>query len=215
MNVNKTYLAQTIADQTGLSRNRSSKAVATIIDKFMAALAVGDDVKIAGFGRFHCQPLKARTGRHPVTGAAIEIQARQTVRFRCYQQLRKILNDQPAADEPSTSGAIQTERRREPRLEDLPGGKAVVRISGIPVCEFEIKDVSGDGTSILVEADSVVLRNLRVGQAIELHMVYADRSHTAVLQRSRIAHITPPSGNDALGEYVTLGLQILDTLPIH
>jgi nucleoid DNA-binding protein len=215
MNANKTYLAQTIADQTGLSRNRSTQAVATIIKEFMAALATGDDVKIAGFGRFHRQTLKARTGRHPKTGAAIEIQARRTVRFKCYQQLKEKLNEQPTSHKALPTETIKMERRLEPRLEDLPKGKAVVRISGIPVCEFEIKDMSGDGTSILVEADSVVLRNLRVGQTIELHMVYADRVHHAVMQRSRIAHITHPTENDTLDGYVTLGLQILDTLPIR
>jgi len=216
MSVNKTRILAAIADEAGLSKNRSSKAVTAIIEAITAALASGEDVKIAGFGRFYPQTLKARKGRHPKTGKTLTIQERKTVRLKCYKQLRDRVNSTPresADDVLKPSGRI--DRRQELRMDDLPQGKAVVRISGIPVCEFNIKDVSGNGTSILVEENSVVLRNLRVGQNIELHMVYADRSRKAVLQRSKIAHITHQSENDAYPGHVMVGMKVIDTLAIQ
>lgn len=216
MSVNKTRIALAIADQTGMSRNRSSKAMAAIIEAITVSLAAGEDVKIAGFGKFYPQILKPRKGRHPKTGRPLIIQERKTVRLKCYKRLRDKINE-PAngADVAPHPAPIRSDRREESRMDRLPKGKAVVRISGIPVCEFNIKDVSGNGTSILIEADSVVLRNLRVGQDIELHMVYADKQPEAVLQRSKIVHVTHQSENDAYPGHVIVGMKVIDTLTIQ
>lgn len=216
MSVNKTQISTAIADQTGLSKNRSSKAATAIVEAIMASLASGDDVKIASFGIFYPQTLKARKGRHPKTGQSITIQKRKTVRFKCYKQLRDRVNmDLHGAEADALQPSMDLDRRQEVRMDDLPQGKAVVRISGIPVCEFNIKDVSGNGTSILVEENSVVLRNLRVGQDIELHMIYTDRSRKAVMQRSKIAHITHQSAEDAYPGLVMVGMKVIDTLAIQ
>ncbi len=216
MNVNKTRIVAAIADQTGLSKNRSSKATTVILEAITAALASGEDVKIAGFGKFYPQILKARKGRHPKTGKTLTIEERKTVRLKCYKQLRDRVNrGSHKTDTDTLKPAGRTERRQEVRVNELPQGKAVIRISGIPVCEFTIKDVSGNGTSILVEEDSVVLRNLRVGQDIELHMVYADRSRKAVMQRSKIAHITHQAETDAYPGHVMVGMKVIDTLAIQ
>ncbi len=215
MSVNKTSIAATIAAQTGLSKNRASNAVTAIIEAIASSLASGEEVKIAGFGKFYPQALKARRGRHPKTGRSLDIADRKTVRLTCYKHLREKIN---APGRKAVGGAPkpspQPERRHEPRMEDLPRGKAVVRISGIPVCEFDIKDISGNGTSILMEEDSVVLRNIRVGQDIELHMAYAS-SNKSVLQRSRIAHITHQSDDDAYPGHVMVGVKVIDTLAIQ
>lgn len=216
MSVNKTRMVSTIADLTGLSKNRASKALAAIIEAMTASLADGDDVKIPGFGKFYLQTLKARKGRHPKTGQTLDIQERKTVRLKCYKGLRDRMNS--ALEESNRSApepTRQADRRQEVRMDDLPQGKAVVRISGIPVCEFSIKDISGNGTSILVEEDSVVLRNLSVGQDIELHMVYADKNRKAVMQRSKIAHITHQTEADAYPGHVMVGMKVIDTMAIQ
>jgi nucleoid DNA-binding protein len=216
MSVNKTRIALAIADQTGMSRNRSSKAMAAIIEAITVSLAAGEDVKIARFGKFYPQTLKARKGRHPKTGRPLTIQERKTVRLKCYKRLRDKINRLAnGADVAPHPAPMRSDRRQEYRMDRLPGGKAVVRISGIPVCEFNIKDVSGNGTSILIEADSVVLRNLRVGQDIELHMVYADKRRKAVLQRSKVVHVTHQSENDAYPGHVIVGMKVIDTLTIQ
>lgn len=216
MSVNKTRIATAIADQTGLSRNRSSEATTAVIEAIMVSLAAGADVRISGFGRFYCQTLKARNGRHPKSGRPLLLKERKTVRFKCYKSLRDKLNRQVHGIDVAVLGTPATpDRRQADRTDALAQGKAVVRISGIPVCEFKIKDVSGNGTGILVEANSVVLRNLRVGQDIELRMVYADKTRKAVLQRSKIVHITPQSDSDAYPGYVVVGVKVIDTLSIQ
>jgi len=216
MSLNKTRLSAIIAVQADLPKNRSAKAVATIIDTLTHALAAGQEARIPGFGKFYVQTLSEHIGRHPKTGDSLRIKARRTVRFRCFKQLRQKLNRRAttAYAIPSGPSAVQ-ERRREPRMDALPQGIAVVRISGIAVCDFKVRDVSGNGSCILVEDDSVVLRNLRVGREIELHMAYTDRPHKAVLQRSRITHITRPPESDAYHGHIMVGVQIIDTLSIH
>lgn len=212
MSVNKTHLVQTIADRTGLPKRQASNAVTAILDFMMQSLSRGDDVKIPGFGKFHLQTLKARRGRHPVSGVTFQIPERRTIRFKCYKQLREALNRPQSV---TIDIDVETDRRSESRLRDLPKGKAVVRISGIPVCRFEIKDISGNGSCILVEKDSVVLRNLRVGQEIELHVVYGGSPPKAILQRSKIAHITQPAENSTYVGHVMVGIQIIDAIPIR
>ena len=147
---------------------------------------------------------------------------KRSVRFIAYAILNAIsfaLNDCPVPSGSSTVvtsiSSMVSEVKLKPSVPHLPMGKAVVRISGIPVCEFNIRDVSGNGTSILVEADSVVLRNLRVGQAIELHMVYVGQECKAVLQRSEIVHMTHQSEKDAYPGHVIVGMKVIDTLSIQ
>ncbi|MGD9366317.1 MAG: HU family DNA-binding protein [Desulfobacteraceae bacterium] len=212
MSVNKTRLVQTIADQTGLPKRQASNAIKAIVDCMIQSLSRGDDVKIPGFGRFHLQTLKARRGRHPISGDTLQIPERRTIRFKCYKRLRETLNRPQSA---AVDIDVGTDRRSESRIGDLPRGKAVVRISGIPVCRFEIKDISGNGSCILVEKNSVVLRNLRIGQEIELHVVYDGTPPKAILQRSKIAHITQPTENSTYEGHVMVGIQTIDAIPIQ
>lgn len=212
MSVNKTHLVQTVANLTGLPKRQASNAVTAILDFMTQSLSRGDDVKIPGFGKFHLQTLKARRGRHPISGDTIQLPERRTIRFKCYKRLRETLN-RPQSVTIDTDA--ETDRRSESRLGDLPRGKAVVRISGIPVCRFEIKDISGNGSCILVEKDSVVLRNLRIGQEIELHVVYDGSPPKAILQRSKIAHITQPTGNSTYKGHVMVGIQTIDAIAIR
>jgi DNA-binding protein HU-beta len=216
MSVNRTQLVQIIADQTGLPKKQASNAVTSIVDFMMQSLSQGDDVKIAGFGIFHLQTLKARRGRHPISGDTLQIPERRTIRFKCYKQLRETLNrPQSAAMNIDATASIETDRRCEARLSNLPRGKAVIRISGIPVCRFEIKDISGNGSCILVERNSVVLRNLRIGQEIELHVVYEGRSPKAILQRSKIAHITQPTQDSTYEGHLMVGMLTIETIPVQ
>lgn len=216
MSVNKTHLVQTIADQTGLTKRQAFNAVTAIVDFMMQSLSRGDAVKIPGFGKFHLQTLKARRSRHPVSGNTLQIPERRTIRFKCYKRLREALNrPQIVAMDIDETASKKMDRRRESRLSDLPRGKAVVRISGIPVCRFEIKDISGNGSCILVEKDSVVLRNLRIGQEIELHVVYDGSPPKAILQRSKIAHITQPTEDSTYEGHLMVGMLTIDTIPVQ
>lgn len=214
--MNKTRLSEFVAENACISKRDGLKVTNIIINTIKQSLACGEAVKIARFGKFYRCRLKPRTGRHPGTGAIIEIPERRTVRFQCYKGLRTLLNDpaESAATAPAAEKGIP-DRRAAQRVNNLPRGKAVVRVSGIPVCEFGVKDISRDGTGILVEEDSVVLRNLHVGMVIETHMVYNQGNRKGSLQKSKVVHITPQAADSAYSGFVLVGLKKVNRISIY
>jgi DNA-binding protein HU-beta len=73
---------------TKADAGRSVDAVFTIIKE---ALQDRDRVAIPGFGTFSVTRRKARTGRNPQTGEAIEIQAKDVPKFKAGKALRELL----------------------------------------------------------------------------------------------------------------------------
>lgn len=209
MRMNKSRLAEIVSNQTGMPVSLSLQVIDAITASISRALASADAVKISGFGKFQVQTRKSRGGHNPRTGEKIQIQSRRTVGFKCFRHLKNRLNGIPM---PTATWTEPLERRAQADRQTLAQGRAVVRISGIPVCEFTVKDISGNGTGFLMARDSVVLRNLRVGQEIEIHMMFAEGSQHSTMQRSKIAHITYPKNGAPYHGYVLVGLQIIDRL---
>jgi nucleoid DNA-binding protein len=209
MHMNKTHLVQAVSDRTGMPVSLSLQVIDVMTASISRTLASGDAVKISGFGKFHVQTRKSRSGHNSRTGQKIEIQSRRTVGFKCFQHLKNRLNGTPV---PTGTSTEPLERRAEANRQSLPQGRAVVRISGIPVCEFTVKDISGNGTGFLMARDSVVLRNLRVGQEIEIHMVFAQGNQHSTMQRSKIAHITCPKAGAPYHGHILVGLQVIDRI---
>jgi len=58
-------------------------------DVMKQAIASGEDVSIPGFGKYKVSTRKARKGRNPRTGEAINIGAKQVVRFAPSSVLRE------------------------------------------------------------------------------------------------------------------------------
>ena len=54
-------------------------------------LVAGRKVAISGFGTFEARPRKARIGRNPHTGAALEIPASRAPAFKAGKPLRETL----------------------------------------------------------------------------------------------------------------------------
>lgn len=77
---------------TLLSRRRAGEIVDSLFEKIKGALSRGEDVRIAGFGRFRVQFRWARKGRNPRTGETIVLRSSRTVRFKASQRLRKKMN---------------------------------------------------------------------------------------------------------------------------
>ncbi len=76
---------------------RISKAAAgRALDCYIQA--VGEELKetgklsLVGFGTFSCVQRRARTGRNPKTGSAINIPAKKVVRFRAGKGLSDVVN---------------------------------------------------------------------------------------------------------------------------
>jgi len=76
----------------------------TIFDTMTAALAAGDRIEIRGFGSFSVRHRRARTGRNPKTGAAIDVPPKRVPFFTVGHELKERVNSgaQKAAAAPST-----------------------------------------------------------------------------------------------------------------
>jgi integration host factor subunit beta len=68
------------------------RLVATIFDEITRALAEGQRVELRGFGAFSTKSRRARTGRNPRTGEAVEVDPKRVPFFKCGKELRERLN---------------------------------------------------------------------------------------------------------------------------
>ena len=90
--MNKSDIADEVADRIGVSRSTAGDAVEAVFVAVREALARGEEVRIVGFGVFGTRSRPARTGRNPSTGASVEIRASTAPTFRPGQPLRDAVN---------------------------------------------------------------------------------------------------------------------------
>ena len=88
----KAELIESIASKTDLPKGTAERIVAAIFDDIVTALKGGDKVHISGFGTFQVSDRKARTGRNPKTGEAIQISASRSAKFKPGKVLKESLN---------------------------------------------------------------------------------------------------------------------------
>jgi integration host factor subunit alpha len=75
-----------------LNHTRANHIVNSLIEIIKKTLASGEDIRIAGFGKFQLKFKWARKGRNPQTGDMIILRSRRVVTFRASPKLRKKLN---------------------------------------------------------------------------------------------------------------------------
>lgn len=90
--MNKQQLIARLAKDAGVSKSLAAKMVATTIAAITKSLKKGDAVTLVGFGTFKTAIRKARKGRNPLTGGAIKIPRRKTVRFSAGKALKTTIN---------------------------------------------------------------------------------------------------------------------------
>ena len=92
MALTKIQIVESIHNQIGLPKNKSTDIVETLLEIIKSALESGEDVLISNFGRF-CVKVKAeRKGRNPATGDDLMLEPRKVVTFRCSGKLRDRVN---------------------------------------------------------------------------------------------------------------------------
>ena len=74
-------LAKGVAGTTGTSEAEAKAAIAAVFDQIASAAAEGEEVSIAGFGKFSVKDRPERQGRNPSTGEAMTIAASKKVSF--------------------------------------------------------------------------------------------------------------------------------------
>lgn len=90
--MNKTELIAAVAAKTGLTKKDAEQAVNAALDTITAEIAKGEKVALAGFGTFETKHREARTGRNPLTGAAVEIAASNTPAFKPGKAMKDAVN---------------------------------------------------------------------------------------------------------------------------
>lgn len=90
--MNQANLIDHVADAGGLTKGDATRVVHEVFEKLTAALAQGDEVRIAGFGTFAVAERAEREGRNPRTGEAVKIPAGKAAKFKPAKQLRDAVN---------------------------------------------------------------------------------------------------------------------------
>lgn len=93
--MNRGKLIAALAERARLSKAEATRAVEAMfgMDGIIAtALKRGERVQITGFGSFHARERRARSGRDPRTGRAIQIRAALAPLFRAGAKLKAALN---------------------------------------------------------------------------------------------------------------------------
>lgn len=84
-------LIEYVVAETGLEKAQAKKAVEAAISGIVDAAKRGDEVSLAGFGKFKVKDSPARQGRNPATGEAIEIAASRKLGFSPAKQIKDAL----------------------------------------------------------------------------------------------------------------------------
>ena len=74
------------------SLSKAAAAVGALFSAIADALARGETVTVAGFGRFTTRDRAARTGRNPQTGDAVAIAASRVPAFKAGKALRNAVD---------------------------------------------------------------------------------------------------------------------------
>ncbi|MDR3409632.1 MAG: integration host factor subunit alpha [Formivibrio sp.] len=100
MTLTKADLADMLFDKVGLNKREAKDMVEAFFDEIRFALAVGDTVKLSGFGNFQLRDKPQRPGRNPKTGEEIPICARRVVTFHASQKLKGMVELHYAKQQP-------------------------------------------------------------------------------------------------------------------
>ena len=90
--MNKSELADAVAEAAGLSKADGARALDAVIDSITNTLKSGDTVSLVGFGTFQVKHRNARQGRNPRTGETIQIAASKVPSFKAGKGLKDAVN---------------------------------------------------------------------------------------------------------------------------
>ena len=86
--MNKSELVAHMAKEAGITQEQASKGIGALIGAVQNTLASGNDVVLVGFGTFSVSERKARTGKNPRTGEAVQIPAKRVPQFKAGKALK-------------------------------------------------------------------------------------------------------------------------------
>ena len=81
-------MVESLFNDLGLSKTDGRELVDLFIEELTASLAVGEQVKLPGFGNFYLRDKKERPGRNPKTLESVPVSARRVVTFKSGNKLK-------------------------------------------------------------------------------------------------------------------------------
>ncbi len=90
--MNNAELAETLVADLGMTKPDARKAVDGVMAAIVSAAAKGEEITLAGFGKFKIKDSPAREGRNPGTGEAIQIAASRKLTFVQAKAVKDALN---------------------------------------------------------------------------------------------------------------------------
>lgn len=90
--MNNNELADHIAEKHQLSKTDARKLVDAVFAAIVDTATKGEEVALAGFGKFKIQDRPEREGRNPATGAAMTIAASKKLSFSPAKAVKDRLN---------------------------------------------------------------------------------------------------------------------------
>lgn len=89
--MNKSELAEQVAQQASLSKTDAAAAVDAVFNTISQQLGRGGEVSVAGFGKFSVTERAARQGVHPQSGEPMSIAASKGAKFSASSRLKEIV----------------------------------------------------------------------------------------------------------------------------
>lgn len=86
-----------VAEKTGMTKKDAELAAGAVFETLAQVLAAGDKLQFPGFGTFKTRVRPPFTGRHPVTGAPLEIKETAVPVFEPSRQLKEKVKQSHAA----------------------------------------------------------------------------------------------------------------------
>ena len=90
--MSKTDLVNFMAEETGLTKADSARALDAMMKGIVKGLKESGKVAVTGFFTFNAKNKPASTGRNPKTGEAVKIPARVAVTIKAGSKLKEELN---------------------------------------------------------------------------------------------------------------------------
>lgn len=96
--MNKIKLEAAIAERTSINKKVVAEVLGAGIDIITESLAMGEDVRLTGFGTFKVSERKARVAQNPKTGARVDVLAKKRVTLKLGNDLKKAINPHEYAE---------------------------------------------------------------------------------------------------------------------
>ena len=91
--MNKVALVEKLSEVLNSTKVEAERALDCIFDSIVSTLKKGDEVSVAGFGKFSVKDKPARMARNPKTGEQVKVAASKAAKFTVAKALKDTLNN--------------------------------------------------------------------------------------------------------------------------